>query len=265
MAYTRDFDTSLPVTHTQNKLWPEKIRDVRTDLGERLAAILYGFTAGELDTHIGIKLGRLLTIGTGAPSAPTGTDSAAAFDIYARADGTGEVMELWGIGTGSPNEIQFSKAGKIPNASLEFPFLTGIILPFGGTDAPSGWLLCNGAAVSRTTYADLFAIISDRYGIGDGSTTFNVPDFSDKFPRGVIVTPGTGAGADTHAQTLSGASEAGGSHTHVRGGAGTGWSEGGAVTAVGTPEEHTHAAGTYAISAGDNVPAYTEVMFIIKT
>ena len=53
----------------------------------------------------------------------------------------------------------------------------GIIADYGGTTAPTGWLLCNGAAYARTgTYAALFAIIGTTYGAGDGSTTFNVPD-----------------------------------------------------------------------------------------
>lgn len=51
----------------------------------------------------------------------------------------------------------------------------GMIAPFGGTTAPTGWLLCNGATVSRTTYSDLFAVIGTKYGAGDGSTTFNLP------------------------------------------------------------------------------------------
>ena len=52
----------------------------------------------------------------------------------------------------------------------------GAQLPFGGTDVPYGWLLCDGSAVSRTDYADLFAVIGTAYGAGDGSTTFNLPD-----------------------------------------------------------------------------------------
>lgn len=52
----------------------------------------------------------------------------------------------------------------------------GSILPFGGDAVPVGWLTCNGAAVSRTTYADLFAVIGTRYGSGNGSTTFNLPN-----------------------------------------------------------------------------------------
>ena len=61
---------------------------------------------------------------------------------------------------------------------------TGMIAPFPTSGVPTGWLECNGSAVSRTTYADLFALISDDYGNGDGSTTFNLPDLRGQFIRG---------------------------------------------------------------------------------
>lgn len=60
----------------------------------------------------------------------------------------------------------------------------GTITMFGGSVAPAGWLLCRGQAVSRTTYAALFAAIGINYGGGDGVTTFNVPDMRGEFPRG---------------------------------------------------------------------------------
>ena len=62
---------------------------------------------------------------------------------------------------------------------------SGVVLPFAGSGTvPTGFLLCNGAAVSRTTYADLFTTIGTTYGVGDGSTTFNIPDFRGRFLRG---------------------------------------------------------------------------------
>lgn len=67
----------------------------------------------------------------------------------------------------------------------------GGILPFAGNGAvPAGHLLCDGAAVSRTMYPDLFSVIGTTYGAGDGSTTFNVPDLTDKFIEGSL-TAGT--------------------------------------------------------------------------
>ena len=61
----------------------------------------------------------------------------------------------------------------------------GVITAWAGSSAPSGWLLCNGAAVSRTTYAALYVICSTTYGSGDGSTTFNLPDLRNRAPYGV--------------------------------------------------------------------------------
>lgn len=62
---------------------------------------------------------------------------------------------------------------------------TGMINPFAGTAAPTGWLLCDGSAVSRTTYAALFAVTGTAYGSGDGSTTFNLPNLKGRTPAGV--------------------------------------------------------------------------------
>lgn len=61
----------------------------------------------------------------------------------------------------------------------------GAIIPFGGTTAPDGFLLCQGQEVSRTTYAELFKVIGTAFGAGDGSTTFNVPDLRETVPVGV--------------------------------------------------------------------------------
>src|SRR3954447_9235482 len=57
---------------------------------------------------------------------------------------------------------------------------TGAILVFASSSIPSGFLVCDGSAVSRTTYAALFAVIGTTYGAGNGSTTFNVPDLRDR-------------------------------------------------------------------------------------
>ena len=62
--------------------------------------------------------------------------------------------------------------------------VTGMMFMYGAAAAPTGFLLCDGTAVSRTTYADLFAVTSTSYGVGDGSTTFNLPDLRSSFPVG---------------------------------------------------------------------------------
>jgi microcystin-dependent protein len=73
---------------------------------------------------------------------------------------------------------------------------TGVINMWGTGTAPSGWLLCAGAAVNRTTYAALFAVIGTTFGVGDGSTTFNLPDYTNRMPYGTSV-GATGGSATT--------------------------------------------------------------------
>jgi len=79
-------------------------------------------------------------------------------------------------------------------------------LPWPAAAAPAGWLLCYGQAVSRTTYAGLFAVISTTYGVGDGSTTFNLPDLRGRIPLGKDNMGGVSADVvtDTEADTIGG-------------------------------------------------------------
>lgn len=69
-------------------------------------------------------------------------------------------------------------------SNVRFAVPAGAVMPFAQNSAPAGWLKCNGAAVSRTTYATLFAAIGETYGAGDGSTTFLLPDLRGEFVRG---------------------------------------------------------------------------------
>ena len=78
----------------------------------------------------------------------------------------------------------------------------GTISPFGGSVVPSGYLLCNGQAVSRTTYAELFVVIGTAFGAGNGSTTFNVPDMRESVPKGAGLT-GKTVGAHLDADGLA--------------------------------------------------------------
>jgi len=96
----------------------------------------------------------------------------------------------------------------------------GATIPFAGDSIPAGWLLCNGQAVSRATYATLFGVIGTTFGVGDGSTTFNVPDMRQRVARGIGTGQGSGinknyvmaetGGADDHNLTLANLPE----HTH---------------------------------------------------
>ena len=80
---------------------------------------------------------------------------------------------------------------------------TGGMIPYAGTTAPTQFLLCQGQAVSRTTYAGLFAVIGTTYGVGDNSTTFNLPNpngrvIAGKAASGTFATLGGTGGYETH-------------------------------------------------------------------
>jgi microcystin-dependent protein len=90
-----------------------------------------------------------------------------------------------------------------------------VINQYAGSTAPSGYLLCQGQAVSRTTYAILFSAIGTTYGAGDGSTTFNLPDLRQRVPvglnsSGTFNALGNTGGAETHTITVAQLP----SHTH---------------------------------------------------
>lgn len=88
---------------------------------------------------------------------------------------------------------------------------TGAVMPFAMNSAPTGWLAANASAISRTTYAALFAEIGTLYGVGDGSTTFNLPDLRGYFVRGA------GTNADGSVSGTFGVKQADElkSHTHT--------------------------------------------------
>lgn len=79
---------------------------------------------------------------------------------------------------------------------------TGMISAFH--TVPEGWLQCNGAAVSRTTYAALFAVIGTKYGSGDGSTTFNLPNLHHRFIEGTNTTSEVGQSVSAGLPNITG-------------------------------------------------------------
>lgn len=103
----------------------------------------------------------------------------------------------------------------------------GVVVDYMAATAPAGWLLCNGQAVSRTTYADLYAVIGASFGAGDGSTTFNIPNLTGKFlamAGGAVGAIGVSGGAATttlatghlpsHTHGLGNHTHLGANHTH---------------------------------------------------
>lgn len=126
--------------------------------------------------------------------------------------GVADVSVIWG----DANSRTWLKKGTGTKEYLQVP--VGTILDYAGTTEPEGYLFCYGQAVSRTTYAELFAVISTTYGAGNGTTTFNLPDLRGRVIAGQDDMGGTSANRLTN-QTggLNGDTlgASGGSETHT--------------------------------------------------
>ena len=121
---------------------------------------------------------------------------------------------------------------------------TGEVVPFAGSAAPAGTLLCYGQAISRTAYAGLFAVIGTSYGAGDGSTTFALPDLRSRAPIGKSDMGGADAGILSGSTTLGAAigSQANTATTNVAG-SGSGYAVGTALSDEPNAAEFRSAAG----------------------
>lgn len=132
----------------------------------------------------------------------------------------------------------------------------GSVIEYAGTSAPAMWLFCDGSAVSRTTYASLFAVISTTYGAGDGSTTFNVPDYRGRVGAGKDNMGGTAASRigtiSTDSGTITGSTlgSTGGSATHTQAAGEVGQHNHTATSNVTDPG-HTHTYWNASLSGGN--------------
>lgn len=162
MSFTNDWDATAPADHTKFKVQPSHVRDVKTDLGERLAAFFYGFTTGETDT--GCKLIKAL-VQTTAPS--TATDS-----VWLYAKDVSSTAE-WFIKDEAGNEIQLTSGGKINLSASILPNDTYLVAKdttgSGTVDlikANSSNLPCLGAGVVVDGTADPasdYAVATKKY------------------------------------------------------------------------------------------------------
>ena len=104
---------------------------------------------------------------------------------------------------GSTLPVQMDTSGNLLLQAIQ-GVPTGVMADFAGNSAPTGWLLCDGSAILRIgTYGSLFAVIGTTYGIGDGSTTFNVPDYRGRLAIGA----GTGLGLTNRVLGVAGGNE----------------------------------------------------------
>lgn len=176
------------------------------------------------NTVLGDAGGDALTINSNAMAIPN-TLNVGSNTLYLSPSGT-----QVGIGTTTVGSNMLTVAGTVASTAGGFVFpdsttqTTAVTAPaasmmvFAGASAPSGWLLCFGQAISRTTYATLFSAISTTYGIGDGTTTFNLPDMRGRVAAGADNMGGSAAGrltSTTMSPDGNTLSATGGTQTHT--------------------------------------------------
>lgn len=173
-----------------------------TGTNDTASTIVDNVTATDADQPNGMAAGIIqvqTVLGIGTTLKGSVTDLVARLAVEHNADGTQKTLATSKGGTGKTYDV-------VP---------TGSIIIWTTTSAPTGFLLCDASAVNRTTYADLFAVIGETYGVGDGSTTFNVPDL-----RGRVVVMVDGAAARITAASTNGGNAdtiggVGGAETHT--------------------------------------------------
>jgi microcystin-dependent protein len=195
-------------------------KQLKRATGTGFAKLTSGVLSAASSVALASDVSGTLSIGNGGTGQTT---KAAAFDSLSPMTTSGDI--IYGGTSGTGTRLAKGSDGQVLTLSLGVPSWataggapTGSVIDYAGSSAPTGWLLCDGSAVSRTTYSALFTAISTQFGSGDGSTTFNLPDLRGRVTAGKDDMGGstasrlTGGGSGITGTTL-GAS--GGTETHI--------------------------------------------------
>ena len=155
--------------------------------GLRVNGVLLGATPAQLD-----KVNQAVTV---SPAAPVGALSVSSSGVTTGSFNA-SALQISGT-TMLSTAAQLNQAGNVSQP--------GLVMMWPTTSAPGGWLVCDGSAVSRSTYASLYAVIGTVFGSGDGSTTFNLPSFKGRSP----------AGYDSGQSEFNAIGKTGGEKTHL--------------------------------------------------
>lgn len=197
MSKTNPVDPNVPAGSEDPKLGDNRIRELAAAVAELLNVDHYMGTDGGAGTGYNEDAAGRHNKATLRAQTSNPTSVADTIILFSKdVDGKAEAH----LKDEDGNVIQLTTAGKIKKSYLEDNSFVppGAFQPYAGSTAPDGWLLCNGAAVSRETYAALFAVCGETHGEGDGATTFNVPDLVGYFVRGLD----TVGAVDADARTL---------------------------------------------------------------
>lgn len=219
-----------------------RVKELLTDLGGSIVAtgtanVIAASAQSAFTTLANGRMVSFRAIATNTQATTLNVNSIGAKPVL-KATGSG-IVALTGreIQSGGMYTVQYSTdlnsgngAWLLLNASATGT-AAGTVTNFAGSTAPEGWLLCYGQAVSRTTYADLLAVIGTTYGAGDGTTTFNLPDLRGRIIAGLDLMGGVAAARlNTTTMTSNGIGGTGGAQTHT-------------LTSAQMPA-HTHSGGT---------------------
>jgi microcystin-dependent protein len=226
MADTPYMNLTLPTpTDTDGPEWAEQLNAALETIDAHDHSIDKGTAvpaAGlDIDTDLDFQMNAAVNVqSVDLESQPAALEASKVQSVYSIQG------DLW-FNNSSGTPVQITQGNSIASASS--PLVpTGVIWSFGGASAPTGFLMCDGSAVSRATYSDLYAVIGDIYGAGDGSTTFNLPTSAGRAPIGagtytdtvlgsVTRTLGQIVGAAAHVMTIAempGHNHGGGAHSH---------------------------------------------------